>query len=35
VARHNRERWEELAGEGVRFSRPALDLDPENALTFW
>jgi SAM-dependent methyltransferase len=31
VARHNRERWEELAKAGVIYSRPFLDLDREKA----
>ena len=32
VARYNRERWEELATEGVRYTRPILDLDADSAL---
>ena len=32
VARYNRERWEELASEGVRFTMPVLDLDTASAL---
>ena len=31
IARHNKERWEELAGRGVGFSRPYLDLQLESA----
>jgi SAM-dependent methyltransferase len=31
TARHNRERWEELAKARVRFARPYLDLDKESA----
>ena len=31
ISRYNRERWEELAAANVRYSRPALNLDPESA----
>jgi SAM-dependent methyltransferase len=31
IAVFNRERWEELAAAGVRYSRPILDLDPVKA----
>lgn len=31
VARYNRERWNELALKGIAYTRPWLDLDPQNA----
>ncbi len=31
LARYNRERWEELAQAGVRYSQPFLNLDPRSA----
>lgn len=31
LAKYNKERWEELAGAGVAYSRPFLDLTPERA----
>jgi len=31
IARYNKERWEDLAQSGVKFSRPFLDLDPKSA----
>lgn len=31
IARYNKERWEELAHAGVKYSRPFLDLNPESA----
>ena len=34
VARYNQARWEELAAEGLQYTRPMLDLDPAAALDF-
>ena len=32
VAQYNQERWEELAAQGLEYTRPILDLDAESAL---
>ena len=32
VAQYNQERWEELAAQGLEYTRPILDLDTESAL---
>ena len=32
VARYNQGRWEEMAAEGLKYTRPMLDLDPASAL---
>ena len=31
VAQYNQERWEELAAQGLEYTRPILDLDAESA----
>jgi len=31
IAQDARDRWQELSGEGIRYSVPWLDLDPETA----